>query len=109
MEFSGITHTVSDIEAAKAFYEDILGFEPGPAYAPTNWQSYRCQEGVFFAIGLPPGSTDETSFVVEDVEALWLRVKDRVTVIHPLEKTPWGTYRFVIEDPDGHILAFGQK
>lgn len=109
MEFLGITHTVKDIEKAKKFYEGILDFKPGPFYAPTNWQPYKCQEGVFFAIGLPPGSTDETSFVVDDIESLWLRVKDKVEVIHPLEKTPWGTYRFVIEDPDGHLLAFGQK
>ena len=109
MEFLGITHTVKDIKTAKKFYEDVLGFEPSPFYEPTNWQSYKCQEGVFFAIGLPPGSTDETSFVVDDIESLWSRVKDKVDVVHPLEKTPWGTYRFVIKDPDGHLLAFGQK
>jgi catechol 2,3-dioxygenase-like lactoylglutathione lyase family enzyme len=109
MEFLGITHTVKHLETARMFYEDVLGFEPGPFYEPTNWQSYKCQEGVFFAIGLPPGSTDETSFVVEDIESLWLRVKDEVDVVHSLEKTPWGTYRFVIKDPDGHLLAFDQK
>jgi predicted enzyme related to lactoylglutathione lyase len=109
MEFLGITHTVKDLETAKKFYEDVLGFEPGPFYEPTNWQSYKCQEGVFFAIGLPPGSTNETSFAVNDIESLWSRVKDKVDTVHPLEKTPWGTYRFVIKDPDGHLLAFGQN
>jgi catechol 2,3-dioxygenase-like lactoylglutathione lyase family enzyme len=108
MEILGITHTVMDLEAARRFYEDLLGFEPGPFYEPTQWQSYQCQEGVFFAIGLPPGSTDETSFAIDDIESLWQRVKDRVQVVHPLEKTPWGTYRFVIQDPDGHLLAFDQ-
>jgi predicted enzyme related to lactoylglutathione lyase len=109
MEFLGITHTVKDIEKAKKFYEDVLGFKPGPFYEPTDWQPYQCQQGVFFAIGLSPGSTDETSFVVDDIEALWSRVKEKAEVIHPLENTPWGTYRFVIKDPDGHLLAFGQK
>ena len=109
MEFLGITYTVKDIDIAKKFYEDILGFDPGPFYEPTNWQPYKCQDGVFFAIGLPPGSTDETSFVVDDIGSLWLRVQDQVEVVNPLEKTSWGTYRFVIKDPDGHLLAFGQK
>jgi catechol 2,3-dioxygenase-like lactoylglutathione lyase family enzyme len=109
MEILGITQTVKDIEKAKRFYEDILGFEPGPFYKPTNWQPYKFQEDVFFAIGLPPGSTDEISIIVDDIESFWMRVKEKVEVVHPLEKSPWGTYRFVIKDPDGHLLAFGQK
>jgi len=109
MEIQGITRTVTSLERSKQFYEGILGFEPDAFYAPTHWQSYKCQEGTFFAIGETPGSTNEVSFVVMDIEALWLRLKDRVDVVNPLEKTPWGTYRFVIRDPDGHSLAFGQK
>jgi uncharacterized glyoxalase superfamily protein PhnB len=46
---------------------------------------------------------------VENIEAFWLQIKDKVEVVNPLEKTPWGTYRFVIKDPDGHLLAFSQK
>ncbi len=109
MDLSGITRTVASLEKSKQFYEEILGFEPDAYYAPTRWQSYKCQEGVFFAVGESPGSTDEISLVVADVEALWAQVKDKVEVVNPLEKTPWGTYRFVIKDPDGHLLAFGQK
>lgn len=109
MKLIGITRTVAKVEKAKQFYEEILGFEPEAFFAPTNWQSYKCQEGVFFAVGEAPGSTNEISFAVADIEALWLQVKDKVNVVNPLEKTPWGTYRFVIKDPDGHLLAFGQE
>ena len=109
MELSGITHIVANLEKSKRFYEEVLGFEIGASYAPTRWQAYKCQEGIFFAIGEAPGSTEETSLVVDDIEAFWLRSKDKVDVVSPLEKTPWGTYRFVIKDPDGHLLAFGQK
>lgn len=109
MDLLGITSTVTNLEKSKYFYEEMLGFEPDAFYAPTQWQSYKCQAGVFFAIGEAPGSTDEISFTVADVETLWEQVKDRVDVVDPLEKTPWGTYRFVIKDPDGHLLSFGQK
>ena len=109
MELLGITRIVASLEKSKSFYEDVLGFEPGAFYEPTRWQSYKCQDNVFFAIGEPPGSTNEIAFVVADVEALWERVKDKAEIIQPLEKTPWGTYRFVLRDPDGHLLAFGQK
>jgi len=78
----------------------VLGFEPDAFYAPTRWQSYKCQGTVFFAVGEEPGSTNEIAFAVPDVNALWERVKDRVDVVSPLETTPWGTFRFVIRDPD---------
>jgi len=109
MELAGITRTVGDLENSRRFYEEVLGFERESFYATTHWQSYKIQEGLFFAIGEEPGSTNEVSFAVSNVEALWLRVKDKVDVVDPLEKTAWGTYRFVIKDPDGNLLTFGQK
>ena len=109
MEFLGITRTVMSLDKSRQFYEEVLGFEPDAFYEPTRWQSYKCQAGVFFAVGEAPGSTNEISFVVADVETLWMRIKDKVQVVSPLEKTPWGTWRFVIKDPDGHLLSFGQK
>jgi len=106
MNLLGVTCTVASLEKSKQFYEDLLGFEPSAYYAPTAWQSYKVQEGVFFAIGEAPGSTNEVTITVADVEGLWARVKDREEVVRPLEWTPWGSYRFVIKDPDGHLLAF---
>ena len=108
MELQGITRTVSLLEKSKTFYEQVLGLEPAAFYAPTRWQSYRCQGNVFFAVGEEPGSTNEIAFAVPDVKALWERVKDQVDTVSPLETTPWGTFRFVIRDPDGHLLAFSQ-
>jgi len=109
MELIGITRIVRNTAQSKKYYEDILGFETDSYYEPTNWQSYKFQKGVFFAIGEAPGSTNEISFAVENIEALWLRIKDSVDVVNPLEKTSWGTYRFVIRDPDGNLLSFAQK
>ncbi len=109
MNLLGLTRTVASLDKSRHFYEDILGFEPDAFFEPTRWQSYKCQDGAFFAVGEAPGSTNEISFAVTDVEALWLQVKDKVDVASPLEKTPWGTYRFVIKDPDGNLLAFGQE
>jgi catechol 2,3-dioxygenase-like lactoylglutathione lyase family enzyme len=109
MELLGVTRIVKDVEKSKHFYEEVLGFEPAGFYTPTRWQGYKIQEGMFFAVGEAPGSTNETALAVDDIEGLWSRVKDKVEVVHPLEKTPWGTYRFVVKDPDGNLLAFGQK
>ena len=108
MKLIGITRTVANMTRSKQFYEEVLGFDQDAFFEQTNWQSYKCQDGVFFAVGEKPGSTNEIAFGVADVETLWLKVKDKVDVINPLEKAPWGSYRFVIRDPDGNLLAFGQ-
>ena len=108
MKILGITQTVASLERSKQFYGDILGFKPESFYKPTRWLSYQCQEGVFFAVGeAAVGSTDEVAFAVSDIDAFWEKVRDKVGFVDPLEKTPWGTYRFVIRDPDGHLIAFG--
>src|SRR5512133_724797 len=109
MKLAGITRTVASLEKSRQFYEETLGFERDAFYAPTQWQSYKCQDSTYFAVGEGPGSTNQISFTLADVEALWERIKDKVEVINPLEQTPWGTYRFVIRDPDGNLLAFGQE
>ena len=88
MKVQGITKTVADLERSKHFYEDVLGFEPDAFYEPTQWQSYKTSGTTFFAIGKPPGSTDETPFFVPDIEALWERVKDQVEVVEPLAMMP---------------------
>jgi catechol 2,3-dioxygenase-like lactoylglutathione lyase family enzyme len=108
MRVQSITKTVVDLERSKRFYEDVLGFEPDAFYEPTRWQSYKMLGETFFAVGEPPGSTDETAFFVPDVESLWEWVKDKAEVVEPLAMMPWGSYKFVIRDPDGHLLAFVQ-
>ncbi len=109
MKILGITRTVASLEAAKQFYEEILGFEPEALYEPTQWQSYKAQPGVFYAVGQEGLSTNEVAFGVPDVEAFYDQIRDRVEVVEGLQRTPWGTYRFVIRDPDGNLLAIGQE
>jgi predicted enzyme related to lactoylglutathione lyase len=46
---------------------------------------------------------------VEGVEELHARcVAAGATITNPLTRQPWGNYDFVIADPDGHQLAFGE-
>lgn len=50
MIFLGVTRTVENIEKSKEFYEKILGFKPDQFFAPTSWQPYKCQDGVFLPL-----------------------------------------------------------
>jgi uncharacterized glyoxalase superfamily protein PhnB len=52
---------------------------------------------------------DVVNFDVDEVEVLWDRVRDKVEVETALSESPWGTYRFVIKDPDGYRLGFAGK
>ncbi|HSX31140.1 MAG TPA: VOC family protein [Candidatus Saccharimonadales bacterium] len=110
MNIQGTTIEVSDLARSKQFYEQVLGFEPGEYYEPTKWQPYNFGNQ-YLAIRevetlKPRGSLDITNFEVEDVEALWEKVKDAATVVEPLAPTPYGTYKFVVADPDGYRLGF---
>ena len=110
MRIQGITIEVSDLAVSNDFYESTLGFEPGEYYEPTKWQPYTLGEQ-YFAIReveskKPHDDYDITNFELDDVEGLWSRVKDTAEVAEPLATTPYGTYKFVVEDPDGYRLGF---
>ncbi len=83
-------------------------------YEPANWIACLMEDRVLFAIQEMKGlqrqnSVDMLDFYLEDVDLLWDRVKDRCRVILPLGRTPWGSYKFVIQDPGGFMLGFVKK
>jgi catechol 2,3-dioxygenase-like lactoylglutathione lyase family enzyme len=113
MRIQGTTIEVSDIARSRTLYEDVLGFEPGEFYEPTKWQPYNFGDQ-YFALREVPGKKphddfDITNFELTDVESLWSRVKDRAEVVEELATTPYGTYKFVVKDPDGYRLGFVGK
>jgi predicted enzyme related to lactoylglutathione lyase len=113
VRIQGITIEVSDLAVSKEFYENVLGFAPGEYYAPTKWQPYDFGDQ-YFAIRevddkKPHDDFDITNFELDDVEGVWARVKDSADVAEPLAETPYGTYKFVVKDPDGYRLGFVQS
>jgi predicted enzyme related to lactoylglutathione lyase len=110
MNIQTVTITVSNIKKSKHFYEEILGFVPGEYYSPTNWQPYMFNDQIFGIRELHGyvrvQSYDITNFELDDVDNFWSKVQAKVKIIEKLAHTPWGSYRFVIEDPDGYRLAF---
>ncbi len=113
MQIQTVTITVSDLKKSKEFYEGLLGFRPGEYYQPTNWQPYNFNNQLFGIREMPgfvrTDSFDITNFELDDVDELWTNIQGKVKIIEELEITPWGSYRFVIEDPDKYHLAFVGK
>jgi catechol 2,3-dioxygenase-like lactoylglutathione lyase family enzyme len=108
---SVISVPVSNPDAAKAFYVDVLGFEvemdqSSPAM---RWVMLR-PPGTETAITLttwfdsmPPGSLRGTVLSVPDVEAALseLKAKGVVDDDAEIEAAPWGRW-VTVEDPDGN-------
>ena len=47
---------------------------------------------------------------VDGIEAFHAQcVANGVTILRPLAATAWGTKDFLVEDPDGHVIAFGGR
>ena len=106
-----MTVSVSELLRSKPFYEEVLGFIPGSYYEPTRWQPYTFDRRAYFAIIEVPGfqraaGADMVNLYVKEIESLWGRVRDKVKVEAELFETPWGSYKFVIVDPDGCRLGF---
>ena len=116
---------VSQVERSIAFYRDVLGFTvqatvpdaspyvfaivqsgrveiflnaPDPAFA-----EYPALEGRSL------GGTLTLFIHVDDVRAAHEALKDRVTIVMPLETKWYGVTEFAFTDPDGYVITFAQQ
>ena len=116
----GISHVafqVSDLAAARAFYEDFLGYrarsvtaaKAGPGecvLVPVNDRQY-----VELQPGLPPGEDrlDHVALETDDVEAMRRYLASRgIDVPVHSRKDPAGNRSFTVRDPEGHALELVQ-
>ncbi|MDJ0944330.1 MAG: VOC family protein [Kiloniellales bacterium] len=105
---------VADAAATVAWYQGI-GFEVVNTYeedGAINWAWLR-RDGTNIMINqraLPREAATGVNlyFDVDDIDALWAELKDRVTVSEAITDQFYGMRDFWIEDPNGTILGFGQ-
>jgi predicted enzyme related to lactoylglutathione lyase len=107
---------VSDVDRAKAFYADQVGFRADVDMSP--------QEGLRFVQLTPPGSacsialgtglTDapvgsapNLQLVVSDVAAARAELLARGVAVSEIEALPWGSFVY-FRDPDGNRWAVQQ-
>jgi catechol 2,3-dioxygenase-like lactoylglutathione lyase family enzyme len=112
---------VRDIAASKAFYTDVIGLpieqdhgdfvlfsghfgiHAGTALIRTVWGTENAGEPASFG-----GQNLLLYFEDDDIDASFLRLKDRVRLIHPLDRQAWGQRVFRFYDPDGHAVEIGE-
>ena len=110
---------VSDLEAASAFYVRKLGFtvlfsygEP-PFYAQIARDGGRLNlrrvSGPVFDSGFRAREADALSatFTLDDAMPLFLEFQNAGVSFHQTLRTePWGARTFIVQDPDGNLIAF---
>jgi predicted enzyme related to lactoylglutathione lyase len=107
---------ISDVDRAKSFYVDQLGFNAD--------HDHRVSDEVRFVQLTPPGSgcsialttgahemepgiLEGLQFVVDDADAVRAELTERGVEAGEVQEFPWGRFVFV-SDPDGNGLAFQQ-
>jgi uncharacterized glyoxalase superfamily protein PhnB len=116
---------VSSVESSLAFYEGVLGFTRGvtvPEQSPFVFASVTSASvEIFFNLrsaaeaeyprfaGQPTGLTGTLFIEVDEVEALYQELKDKVPIVMPFLVQWYGMKEFAIADPDGYVITFAQR
>jgi catechol 2,3-dioxygenase-like lactoylglutathione lyase family enzyme len=107
---------VSDVDRAKAFYTDKVGFHADHDHTVSEQVRFvqltppgsACS--IAFGKGLTtaaPGSVQGLQLVVGDAEAARAELMSRGLDIAPVQEFPWGRFIF-FSDPDGNRWAVQQ-
>jgi uncharacterized glyoxalase superfamily protein PhnB len=116
---------VSNVERSVAFYRDVLGFtvaQTVPDASPLVFAVVQSGAVEIFLNAPEPAYAEYpalkdrpiggtlTLFVdVTEIAGLHASLKDRVTIVMPLEKKWYGVTEFAIVDPDGYVVTFAER
>ncbi len=107
---------VSDVDRAKAFYVDKVGFNADHDHLVSDEirfvQLTPPGSACSIAIGngvsdQPPGSVQGMQVVVSDIEAARAELVERGVEVSDVQAFPWGSFVF-FSDPDGNGWAVQQ-
>jgi catechol 2,3-dioxygenase-like lactoylglutathione lyase family enzyme len=107
---------VSDVDRAKAFYVDQLGFNPDHDHVVSADLRFvqltppgsACS--ITIGVGVtdkPPGSVGGLQMVVSDIQAARAELVERGVDVGEVQEFPWGLFLF-FNDPDGNGWAVQQ-
>jgi catechol 2,3-dioxygenase-like lactoylglutathione lyase family enzyme len=116
MKLELVAVPVSDVDRAKAFYVDQVGFNADHDHQvtdelrfvqltpPGSACSITIGKGV---VDTPPGSAQGLQLVVSDVEAIRAELAARGVEVSDVQEFPWGKFVF-FSDPDGNGWSLQQ-
>ena len=116
MKFASTRLITADIKTIVSFYEMVTGMPAewlAPVFAeivtPAATLAFGSVETVALwkEGSLEPGAnrTANIEFQVEDIDAEYERLKDKVPLVHELKVMPWGNKTFQFRDPEGTSVS----
>ncbi|MCX5497071.1 VOC family protein [Kaistia dalseonensis] len=116
MKLASIRLIAADIQSMVSFYEMVTGLTAewlAPVFAEIVTPGATLAIGTVETVALwragsaEPGAnrTAYLEFQVEDIEADYARLKDRVPLVHALKTMPWGNRTFQFRDPEGTAVS----
>jgi uncharacterized glyoxalase superfamily protein PhnB len=116
MKFASTRIIAANIKQLVAFYEMVTGVEAewlAPVFAEIVMPGAVLAIGASDTVALwKEGSAEPRAnrslvleFQVDDIEAEYARLKDKVTLVHELKTMPWGNRTFQFRDPDGNAIS----
>jgi uncharacterized glyoxalase superfamily protein PhnB len=116
MKFASTRLVAADIKAMVGFYELVTGQRAewlAPVFAEIVTSSAALAIGSvetvkLFREGSAEAAANRTAileFMVDDVDAGFARLKDRVEVVHEPKMMPWGNRAAQFRDPEGTAVS----
>jgi catechol 2,3-dioxygenase-like lactoylglutathione lyase family enzyme len=113
---------VRNIRVSKAFYAETLGLkvigDHGPFVLFENHFSIHQAHELAATIwkANAPSDADQPQgqhnlllyFETSELESAFARLRNKVRLIHPIERQAWGQSVFRFYDPDGHVIEIGE-
>lgn len=116
MKFASVRLIASDIRRMVDFYGLVLGLEAewlAPVFAEFVTPGATLAIGAVDTVALwkagsaEPGAnrTAYLEFQVDDIDAEFERLRDKVDLVHELKTMPWGNRTFQFRDPEGTAVS----
>jgi len=113
--------SVADIGTTLRWYEDQLGFagDPFPEKEPYVFAILRRDDVEIMLqridgykkpdiYQLRPGGVWSAYFRMEGVTEFFESVREKVEIVQPLRRQPYGMWEFEVKDPNGYLLVFAE-
>jgi uncharacterized glyoxalase superfamily protein PhnB len=116
MKFASTRLIAADMKTMVGFYEMVTGLSAdwlAPVFAEIVTAKATLAIGSAETVALwkegsaEPGAnrTAYLEFQVEDIDADYARLKDKVQLVHELKTMPWGNKTFQFRDPEGTAVS----
>ena len=102
---------VSDFDRALGFYRDVLGFPltmSDESFGYATFETANVQLAIVKSDPAQVGGHTGIGLLVEDLDAEYERLRDRVSFTQAPTKQPWGGYMALFVDPDNNEFYLDQ-